>query len=112
MEIVRTEEGRYTRTITLKVDQDLVDTINKDLEAALVNGAKYIPLTLEEVWNIMLKSIDAPRFKEEYFVELDFYSGNMKLGDFIHCEINNIFATLPAHQEDETVELFEDEYHN
>lgn len=109
MKIVRTEDGTFTRTITLEIDEVTVEKINKDLEDALVNGAKYIPLTVEEVWDIMLHYFEAPRYNEEYFVELKFYSGNMKLGDFVRLTINDIFEELPG-EVDERTEVWYDEF--
>lgn len=109
MKIIRTEDGTFTRIITLEIDEVTVEKINKDLEDALVNGAKYIPLTVEEVWDIMLHYFEAPRHNEEYFVELKFYSGNMKLGDFVRFTINDIFEELPG-ETDEQTEVWYDEF--
>lgn len=110
MEIVRTEEGSFTRRITLKIDGPLVSLINKDLEEALVNGSCK-PLTLEEVWGILSESIEAPRFMEEYFVDLKFYVGNMKLGDFVRYEVNNFFEELPGEIDSERIDLYTDEFY-
>lgn len=109
MEIVRTEEGTYTRTMTLKINEDLVEAINANLEAATVDGTIHEPLTLEEVWNI-IKGTSA-RSQEEYFVELRFYTGNMKLYDFIRCEINNYFEEMQESEVEEKPDFWCDELH-
>lgn len=110
MKIMRTEEGRYNRTTTLEIDEITVEKINKDLEEALVNGTKYIPLTVEETWAILNDSIKAPRYNEEYFIELKLYSGNMKLGDFVRLTINDMFEELPGESE-EIPEIWYDEFY-
>ena len=109
MKVVRTEEGTYTRTTSLEIDEITVEKINKDLEEALVNGAKYIPLTVKETWAILNDSM-TPRALEEYFVELNFYSGNMKLGDFVRITINDMFEELPGESE-EKPEIWYDEFY-
>lgn len=108
MQITRTEEGRYTRITTLIIDENIVKRINKDLETAIVNGVKFRPLTMEEVIDLV-SDAKSPRTDEEYFVELDFYSGNMKLGAFVHCEINDIFEEAPADELHEEPEIWTDE---
>ena len=110
MKILRTEEGRFTRTIELEVDKEIVEIINHNLSMAITNGAKFNPLTLEDVCNILTYSIEAPRFNEEYFVDYDFYTGNIKLGNFVRSEINNIFADLPGEVNEET-EVWYDEFY-
>ena len=110
MEIMRTEEGRFTRTTTLEIDKVTVEKINTDLEEAIVNGAKFIPLTVDETWDILTNSVGAQRYNEEYFVELSFYNGNMKLGDFVRLTINDIFAELPGESNEEP-EIWYDEFY-
>ena len=115
MKIVRTEEGYYTRKTTLNIDETVAEKINSALEASVVSflvgtRTKFEPLTPEDIWDIMTKSIDAPRFREEYFVNLKFYAGNMKLGDFVHCAINDIFAEIPGEGE-ETPDFYNDEFY-
>ena len=110
MKIMRTEEGRIARTTTLEIDEITVEKINKDLKEALVSGVKFIPLTVEETWAILTDSVEAPRFAEEYFVELKFYSGNIKLGDFVRLIINDMFAELPG-ESDEDIEIWYDEFY-
>lgn len=111
MEIIRREEGRYVRKLALNIDEDITNFINERLEESLVGGGKYERLTIQDIWDIMTKSIDAPRYKEEYFVELEFYSGMMKLGDFVRKEINAFFEVIPGEIEDETVDVFYDEFY-
>lgn len=108
MKITRTEEGRYTRVTTLIIDEEIVERINEDLEAAIVNGVKFKPLTLEEVTDL-ISDAKASRGDEEYFVELEFYSGNMKLGVFVHCEINDIFEETAADEIHEEPDYWTDE---
>ena len=110
MKIVRTEQGKYTRSLTLEIDECVVDTINSELTTSLVNGVKFVPLTAEDIWKIMIESIEAPRYKEEYFIDYKFYNGVMKLGDFVRCNINDIFATLPGETE-EVVDFYNDEFY-
>ena len=111
MKIVRIEEGHYSRRFTLEIDEALVSVINKELEDSIVNGATFKPLTVEEVWTIMTKSIEAPRFKEEYFIDIKFYNGIMKLGDFVRLIINTTFEELPGELDDEIVEFYRDEFY-
>ena len=108
MKITRTEEGRYTRITTLTIDEDIVKRINEDLEIAIVNGVKFKPLTMEEITDLVSDG-KSPRANEEYFVELEFYSGNMKLGAFVHCEINDIFEETPAEEINEEPDIWTDE---
>lgn len=108
MKITRTEEGRYTRITTLTINEDTVKRINEDLDIAIINGVKFKPLTMEEVIEL-ISGAKSSRADEEYFVELEFYSGNMKLGVFIHCEINNIFEETPAKEIHEEPEIWTDE---
>ena len=108
MKITRTEEGRYTRITTLTIDEDIVKRINEDLEIAIVNGVKFKPLTMEEIADLVSDG-KSPRANEEYFVELEFYSGNMKLGAFVHCEINDIFEETPAEEINEEPDIWTDE---
>ena len=108
MEITRTEEGRYTRITTLTINEDIVKRINEDLEVAIVNGVKFKPLTMEEVANLV-SGTKSPRANEEYFVELESYSGNIKLGAFVRCEINDIFEETPAKEIHEEPEYWTDE---
>lgn len=114
MEIIRTEEGRYSRKFTLKVDDSLAYTINEDIQFAMreVQARNFKPLTVEELWDIMTNSIQASRYKEEYLFKLRFSEGNMRLGDFVRYEINNIFSLMPGELENEEVEYYEDEYYN
>lgn len=108
MKITRTEEGKYTRITTLTINEDIVKRINEDLDVAIVNGVKFKPLTIEEVIDLV-SDAKSSRADEEYFVELEFYSGNMKLGAFIRCEINDIFEELPADEIQEEPEYWTDE---
>ena len=94
MKIVRTEEGRYTRTTTLEIDKEVVEVINHNLSMVIVNGVECAPLTVEDVWDILVNGIDAARYNEEYFVEYYVYTGNMKLGDFVRSEINEYFTDI------------------
>lgn len=108
MEITRTEEGRYTRVTTITINEDIVKRINEDLEKAIINGVRFKPLTIEEVTNL-ISGIKPSRADEEYFVELEFYSGNIKLGAFIHCEINDIFEETSTGELHEEPEIWSDE---
>ena len=108
MKITRTEEGRYTRVTTLIIDEKVVDRINEDLEDAIVNGVKFKPLTVKEVVDLITDT-KSSRGNEEYFVELEFYSGNMKLGVFVHCELNDIFEGAPADEIHEEPDYWTDE---
>ena len=110
MKIIRTEVGKYSRSLTLEIDECVVRTVNNSLIASLVTEVTYEPLTEKEIWDIMTLSIKAPRFQEEYFVDLDFYHGVIKLGDFVHCVINDIFADLPLDDAEEVVEYYRDEF--
>lgn len=109
MKIIRTEEGTFTRAITLDIDENVLKTINSDIEKSIVNGVKFIPLTLEDFRDILMNSITAPRAKEEYFIEHRFYTGNMKLGCLVQCEINEIFEELPG-EVDEKIEGWTDKF--
>lgn len=111
MKIVRTEEGKYTRTTTLELDKEVVEVINHNLSMAIVNGVECAPLTVEEVWDILTNSIKAVRYNEEYFIEYYVYTGNMKLGDFVRCEINEYFEEMPCDETEETPDLWYDEFH-
>lgn len=111
MKIVRQEDGRFIRTVTLEINSSVVDTVNESLKKAIVNGMAFEPLTSEDIFTLMSDNIDAPRYREEYFVECEFYTGNMKLGDFVRCTINDIFAELPTKLEDETIEVWYDEFY-
>jgi hypothetical protein len=108
MKITRTEEGKYTRITTLTINEDTVKRINEDLDVAIVNGVKFKPLTIQEVIDLV-SGAKSSRGDEEYFVELEFYSGNMKLGAFIRCEINDIFEELPADEIHEEPDYWTDE---
>ena len=110
MKIIRTEVGNYSRSLTLEIDECVVNTVNNSLTASLVAEVSYVPLTEKEIWDIMTLSVKAPRFQEEYFVDLEFYHGVMKLGDFVHCVINDIFADLPTGETEEVVEYYRDEF--
>lgn len=113
MKIIRTEVGNYSRSLTLEIDECVVRTVNNSLTASLVTEVtevSYVPLTGKEIWDIMTLSIKAPRFQEEYFVDLEFYHGVIKLGDFVHCVINDIFADLPLEDAEEVVEYYRDEF--
>lgn len=110
MEIVRTEEGTFTRKITLKVDEPLIGLINKDLEDALVEG-ECKPLTIEDIWDIMYELDEARRYNEEYHLKMKFRDGNMKLGDFVRYEINCFFEELPGEIDNETIDVYTDEFY-
>lgn len=111
MKVIRTEEGRYNRVTTLTIDEKVVDRINKDLEKAIVNGVKFKPLTEKDIVDLVLNGYKVSRADEEYFVELEFYQGNMKLGTFVHCEINDIFEELPADELHEEPDSWVDEFY-
>lgn len=108
MKIVRTEEGTYSRTSTLNINEDFVETINSNFKKVLVGNVDFIPLTLKELCNI-IKADNAPRANEEYHVNLEFYHGVMKLGTYVRCEINNCFEELPG-EVDERPEVWCDEF--
>lgn len=108
MKITRTEEGKYTRITTLTINEDIVKRINEDIDIAIVNGVKFKPLTMQEIIDLV-SGAKSPRADEEYFVELEFYSGNIKLGAFVRCEINDIFEELPADEIHEEPDYWTDE---
>ena len=111
MKIVRTEESTVTRSVTLEINEEVAAVINDNLSNAIVNGASFAPLSPEDIWDIMQNSIDAPRFNEEYFVEFDMYTGNMKLGNFVHVQINTLFENLPTVTENEVLEFYTDSFY-
>jgi len=110
MEIVRVEEGKYTRTATLVIDEVTLEAINEKLAESIVNGVKFTPLALEELWDILTKTVKASRYNEEYFVELEFYEGNMKLGSFVRTLINDLFEGMVGNVE-ESMDFYYDEFH-
>ena len=109
MKITRTEEGRYVRVTTLTIDEEITNRINKDLADAIVTEGVFKALTEEEITDIIMNSFKASRAQEEYFIELEFYQGNIKLGDFITLEINDIFEEAPADELHEEPEVWSDE---
>jgi hypothetical protein len=109
MKITRTEEGTYTRTSVLDINEDFVEAINSNFKNALVGEVNFTPLTLKEFWDIIKDSDNAPRAKEEYPVNLRFFNGNMKLGSYIRCEINEFFEEISSESE-ERPEVWYDEF--
>ena len=109
MKITRTEEGRYVRITTLTIDEKVVERINEDLANAIVTEGVFKALTEEEIVGMIMDSVKAPRAQEEYFIELEFYQGNIKLGDFVTLEINDIFEEAPADELHEEPEVWSDE---
>lgn len=109
MKVIRTEEGKYYRTITLDIDEVLVESINRNIEMYLEEGEDFICLTVDEVWKI-LRSAEAPRFDEWHYVKLFYFEGNMKLGNFVRMMVNDALAQLPGKIDDEVVDLYYDTY--
>ena len=108
MKITRGEEGTYVRVTELEIDEDTVNLINSNLKAAIVNGVKFTPLTKEEVWKILKNSEDNSRAREEYFVEIQWYTGVITLYEFIRCELNNYFIELPGQVEEKCYNWYDE----